>query len=81
IPLWEQHRNLYVDISWFSISNGLEYLHESGYSDQLLFGTNYPYYTPGAAVTALTYANLTEEVKLRIAGDNLRSILKGIGPS
>jgi hypothetical protein len=78
LPLWEKHRNLFVDLSWFSIHDGLAYLAERGVLRQVLFGTNYPLYEPGAAVTMVTYANLKDEDRRIVAGDTLREILRGI---
>jgi len=76
LPLWEKHRQLYVDLSWFSICSILPFLAKRNLIDRLLFGTNYPSRTPGAAVTMVTYSEASEEQKQRIAGGNLRQIFK-----
>ncbi len=78
LPLWINHRNLFVDLSWFSIVDIIPFLVENKYLDRLLFGTNYPSYTPGAAVTMVTYSNVGLDFKQKIAGDNLRGILQNI---
>jgi predicted TIM-barrel fold metal-dependent hydrolase len=78
LPLWERYRNLFVDLSWFSIHDGLAYLAERGVLRQVLFGTNYPLYEPGAAVTMVTYANLQDEERRMVAGGTLREIIRGI---
>jgi predicted TIM-barrel fold metal-dependent hydrolase len=78
LPLWENYRNLFVDLSWFSIHDGLAYLAERGLLQQILFGTNYPLYEPGAAVTMVTYANLKDNDRRRVAGETLREIIRGI---
>jgi predicted TIM-barrel fold metal-dependent hydrolase len=78
LPLWEKHTNLFVDLSWFSIHDGLSYLSERGFLKQVVFGTNYPLYEPGAAVTMVTYSGLTDADKQRLAGGTLREILAGI---
>jgi len=78
LPLWEKYRNLFVDLSWFSIHDGLAYLAERGVLRQVLFGTNYPLYEPGAAVTMVTYANLKAEERTMVAGGTLREIIRGI---
>jgi len=78
LPLWEKYHNLFVDLSWFSIHDGLAYLAERGVLRQVLFGTNYPLYEPGAAVTMVTYANLKEDERRMVAGETLREIIRGI---
>jgi predicted TIM-barrel fold metal-dependent hydrolase len=78
LPLWEKYHNLFVDLSWFSIHDGLAYLAERGVLRQVLFGTNYPLYEPGAAVTMVTYANLQDEERRMVAGGTLRELIRGI---
>lgn len=78
LPLWEKTKNLFVDLSWFSINDGLAYLAERGVLRQVLFGTNYPLYEPGAAVTMVTYANLKHEEQTMVAEETLREIIRGI---
>lgn len=76
LPLWDKHLNLYVDISWFSIVDIIPFLEKNNFLDRLLFGTNYPIYTPGAAVTMVTYSGTNDDVKKKIAGNNLRKLLQ-----
>jgi len=78
LPLWEKYRNLFVDLSWFSVHDGLSYIAGQGLIGQVLFGTNYPLYEPGAAVTMVTYANIKGEERQQVAGGSLRRILGGI---
>jgi hypothetical protein len=78
LPLWERHRNLFVDLSWFSIHDGLAHLSRRGLIRQVLFGTNYPLYEPGAAVTMVAYAAISEGEREMVAGGTLRSILNGV---
>jgi predicted TIM-barrel fold metal-dependent hydrolase len=78
LPLWEKYRNLFVDLSWFSVHDGLAYLAERGVLRQVLFGTNYPLYEPGAAVTMVTYANLRDDERAMVAGGTIREIIRGI---
>lgn len=74
-PIWEKVENLYVDTSWFTVCNGLEWVVKRFGPKRLLFGTRYPIFTPGAAITALTYANLSANVKQMIAAENLKELL------
>jgi predicted TIM-barrel fold metal-dependent hydrolase len=78
LPLWQKCRNLFVDLSWFSIHDGLAYLADHGLLGQVLFGTNYPLYEPGAAITMVTYANISDEERRTVAGGTLRDIINGI---
>jgi predicted TIM-barrel fold metal-dependent hydrolase len=75
-PLWKKHRNIYVDISWFSIVDIIPFLEQHNMLDRLLFGTNYPVYTPGAAITMVTYANINVKLKQMVAGDTLRRLIQ-----
>jgi hypothetical protein len=78
LPLWEKHHNLFVDLSWFSVHDGLGYLAGRGVLRQVLFGTNYPLYEPGAATTMVTYADLQDEERRMVAGGTLRKMISGI---
>ena len=78
LQLWQLYKNLYIDTSWLSINGIFEYLYKKGYVQNLLFGTNYPVYSPGAAVTMITYADISEENKSKIAGKNLLNLLDKI---
>jgi predicted TIM-barrel fold metal-dependent hydrolase len=78
LPLWESYRNLYVDLSWFSIHDGLSYLVERKLIGQVIFGTAYPRYAPGAAITMVTYADIPESAGRQVAGGTLRAIIKRI---
>ena len=78
LPLWEKFQNLFVDLSWFSIHDGLAALADRKRLGQVLFGTRYPQFEPGAAVSMVTYANISLEEKERVAGGTLRGLLKAI---
>jgi uncharacterized protein len=75
LSLWENRRNVFVDLSWFSIHDGLAYLADHDLLGQVLFGTNYPLYEPGAALTMVTYANISDDERRRVAGGTLREII------
>ena len=74
-PIWERVENLYVDTSWLTICDGYEWIVKRFGPKRLLFGSRYPIFTPGAAITALTYSNLDENVKQMIASENLKELL------
>lgn len=73
--IWGKHKNLYIDISWLSIHRGLEAISQAGFLGQLIFGSYYPYYSPGGALGILEYANISEEQKAQIAGSTLEHLL------
>lgn len=78
LPLWETLTNLFVDLSWFSVHDGLAFLAEQGHLGQLLFGTHYPVYQPSAAVTMVTYANIPSAQKKQVAGATLSELIRNI---
>jgi predicted TIM-barrel fold metal-dependent hydrolase len=44
--------------------------------ERLLFGTHMPLFTPGAAIAAVTYADISETERALIAADNLHRLLE-----
>ncbi len=74
-PLWKLYKNLFIDISWLSIHRGLESISDNGFVDQLIFGTYYPYYTPGGALGILEYAQLEMSPKNKIASETLAGLI------
>ena len=78
--LMQLHENLHIEFSSYQINRGLErYVAEFG-DQRLLFGTGATEKSPGAARTYIDYAQLPAASKRRIAGENLRRLLKGQGP-
>jgi hypothetical protein len=75
-PLWSQYQNLYVDTSGYQGFQAIEAVVKRFGPERLLFGTNMPVYSPGAAIAAVTYADLSDEAKILIAGGNLRRLLE-----
>jgi hypothetical protein len=75
-PLWETHANLYVELSGYQGLLAVEAVVRRFGPERLLFGTNLPTYTPGAAVTMLQYADIPEADKQLIAAGNLRRLLE-----
>ena len=72
--------NLHLEFSGYQINRGVErYPAEFG-DERLLFGTGGTEKLPAAARTYLDYAQIPAESKSRIAGGNLRRLLKGQGP-
>ena len=78
--LMQCHPNLHLEFSVYQINRGLErYVADFG-DERLLFGTGGTEKAPGAARAYVDYAQIPEESRRRIAGENLRRLLKGQGP-
>jgi hypothetical protein len=75
-PLWEQHDNLYVEISGYQGLLAVEAVVNRFGPGRLLFGANLPTYNPGAAIATVMYADISDEGKRLIAAGNLRHLLE-----
>ena len=74
------HDNLHIEFSAYQINRGMErYVADFG-DERLLFGTEMTGRSPGAARTYIDYAQIPEASKRRIAGENLKRLLRGQGP-
>lgn len=78
-PLLEKFQNLYVELSSYCGHRAIEAIVERFGAQKLLFGTRLPYFTPGAAVGMLRYAEISDSDRKRIGGDNLRKLLGRVG--
>ncbi|MFH1006220.1 MAG: amidohydrolase family protein [Candidatus Latescibacterota bacterium] len=74
-PLFEAFDNLYVEISWYGVHLGIEAICRRFGAERLLFGTRVPLFTPGTALTAVRYAQISSEEKRQIAGETLERLL------
>ncbi|MFH1740916.1 MAG: amidohydrolase family protein [bacterium] len=70
-----QHKNLYVDLSFYCLNGGIQDLVERFGSNRFLFGSYLPYYSPGGPKLAITYGDLPFEDRANLAGANLRRLL------
>ena len=78
--LMELHENLHIEFSSYQINRGLErYVADFG-DERLLFGSGMTAKSPGAARSFVDYVQVPMESKRRIAGGNLRRLLRGQGP-
>ncbi len=78
-PLMERYEHLCVETSNYVVSGGIEKICRHFGSRRLIFGTGLPYYEPGAAVSPITYAEISDEDKQAIAGENLDDLLGWAG--
>jgi predicted TIM-barrel fold metal-dependent hydrolase len=67
---------LYVEISGYQGYQAIEAVVGRFGPERLLFGTNIPTFSPGGAIAAVTYADISDDAKSLIAGGNLRRLLE-----
>lgn len=78
LPLLDKLENLRIETSRFMLHRGIEYISKNFGAHRLIFGTKLPHQAPGALVSMVAYANIGDEEKRMIAGENLRALLKGV---
>ena len=74
----KRHRNLFMEISRYEVHNGIEDICERFGARRLLFGSGYPKYSPGCAITMLACARISDHDKELIANGNLRRFLEEV---
>lgn len=70
--------NTYIDTSFFQLYNGIEDICEKFGENRLLFGSAAPWFNMAPSVMAIRYAGISDEKKAKIAGDNLRYLIKSV---
>ena len=78
-PLFAAHANLHVDLGAPNASCGFieEVVRRFG-ADRLVFGTGFPDHEAGPAITYLTYADVSDNDRRRIAAGNLDAMIEGV---
>lgn len=71
--------NLRVELSGYWLYRGVEYITERWGSERLVFGSNWPFLNHGQTLATLTFAEVSDADKERIAGGNLRRLLGWAG--
>ncbi|MDA0747003.1 MAG: amidohydrolase family protein [bacterium] len=79
--LMQHHENLHLEFSSYQVNRAVEKYTADFGDERLLFGTGMTEKSPGAARIYIDYAQIKEESKRKIAGENLKRLLKGQGPS
>jgi len=77
-PLLKKFEHLYVETIGYKVFNGIEELCGRYGAERLIFGSNTPIYSGGAAIGMISYAQISHEEKCRIAGGNLEKLLGGV---
>ncbi|MHC4873333.1 MAG: amidohydrolase family protein [Planctomycetota bacterium] len=70
------HNNLYLSTYNFSNFRGIEELCRLGLTDRILYGSHMPQYSADISMAPLIMSDLPWEDKCKIAGNNLRRLLK-----
>jgi predicted TIM-barrel fold metal-dependent hydrolase len=77
-PLFEKHKNLYIETSYYLVNNGIGKIVRSFDAGRLIFGTGMPIYSPNPPVAMVSLADISEDEKKMIAGKNLINLLEGV---
>ncbi len=72
--------NLHLELSAYWLHHGIEYVTRRFGSERLIFGSNWPTLGHGATLATLSCAEIEDEDKRNIAGDNLRRLVKWCNP-
>ncbi|MCK5805007.1 MAG: amidohydrolase family protein [Lentisphaeria bacterium] len=71
--------NLRVELSAYWLHRGIEFITEHWGAERLVFGSNWPRHGYSDTVATLTTADISDEDKCLIAGDNLRQLISWSG--
>ncbi len=77
-PLFDTYPNLYLDTSYLLVEGLIEEFCERYGPRRLLFGSAFPDNCSGSALLRLTQAEIDDEAKRAIAGDNLERLLEEV---
>ncbi|MGI6113626.1 MAG: amidohydrolase family protein [Mahellales bacterium] len=78
IPLLLKHKNLYIETHNFIFYNGFEYMVNDLKIDRFIFGSYFPFNDPNASMMTITHGDIDEDVKFKIAGRNLQTLIDNI---
>lgn len=74
-PLVEKYPRFYFDVADYELAGGYEdYCNRYG-PERMLFATGHPGLCMGGSILTLLHANISEDAKRAIAGDNMRRLL------
>jgi len=74
-PLFEKYEGLRIEAATYQVASGIEEICRRFGAKRLLFGTGLPYTEAGPSIAQIAYAEISDEEKQMIAGDNLRDLL------
>ena len=76
--LLERFEHLYVELSGYLGHRAIEAVCRRFGGGRLLFGTRMPFFTPAPPAMLVRYANISDEERRKIAGENLRDLLDDV---
>jgi len=77
-PLIERYSRLHLDTSNYQLAEGLASFVRTYGPERLLYGSGVPDIQMGAAMVALAGADISQEAKAAIAGDNMKRLLSEV---
>ncbi len=77
-PLIERYQNIYIDTAQYLQDGGIESFVADYGSDRMLYGSGFPVSHFGGMMLAIKHAQVSEQAKLAIAGQNLERILSEV---
>jgi predicted TIM-barrel fold metal-dependent hydrolase len=77
-PLLNLYSGAHIETSTYLADGGIEAFVRSYGSRRILFGSGFPKSYPGGAMLALRHAEIDDDDKLAIAGDNLQRLLSEV---
>lgn len=80
IWLIKRARNIYLEISSFQLCSGTEYLCKEIGAERVIFGSNYPIYTPESALLKYNKADIDYQSKRLIGRENVERLIGGLLP-
>lgn len=76
----EECPNLRLELSGFWVHRGIEFVCREFGAERLMFGTKWPLRELGCTTAMLRFAEITDDDRAKIAGDNLRGLLAAAHP-
>jgi len=67
--------NLHIELSGYWLHHGVEYVTRRWGAGRLIFGSNWPQWGQAMTVASVSQAEISEQDKRAIAGDNLRRLI------
>jgi predicted TIM-barrel fold metal-dependent hydrolase len=75
-PLFEKYEGLRIEAATYQVNYGVEEICRRFGAGRLLFGSGLPFTEAGPSIAQITYAEISDEEKALVAGENLRDLLR-----
>jgi len=77
-PLLKRYKDVYIELSGYIPFLGIEGIYRRFGAEQMVFGSNLPYKSPGATLFYIENADIPEEAKDLIAYKNARRLIQEV---